>query len=262
MPRRTTQSRRVRRKNTLKKLFCVLSGSALIVVVTCTSVLAADFWEAKPFMTWSDKELQQLLADSPWSRTLTIVVNSPGRGGNLGEADIFGGGGRSGTDFGPGDAGNDAARGVGVGGRSGNLSLPPQLKLAITWRSALPMKHGLVRSQAGANGVVSAEARGLLERREEAYILSVEGVPLAFSRAAAAIKAQTFLRRDKKEPIPAADLVIQTLPGSIVLVIAFPKADAITLDDKDVEFTTRLGTIDVKRKFPLKSMVYHGQLEL
>jgi len=231
------------------------------IAVLGTIVLAAEFWDTKPFLTWSDKELQQLLADSPWSRTLTIVINTAGRGGNLGEADVFGGG-RSGSEFGAGDAASDAARGVGAGGRSGNLSLPPQLKLAITWRSALPMKQALVRSQAGVNGAVSAEARGLLDRREEAYILSLEGVPLAFARAAAGFKAQSFLKRDKRDPIAASDLVVQPLKDSLVLVFAFPKAGAITLDDKDIEFTTRLGTIEVKKKFPLKSMVFNGQLEL
>ena len=48
----------------------------------------------------------------------------------------------------------------------------------------------------------------------------------------------------------------------IVVVFAFPKTDAILLEDKDVELVTKLGQYDVKRKFNLKDMVFHGKLEL
>ena len=42
----------------------------------------------------------------------------------------------------------------------------------------------------------------------------------------------------------------------------FPKTDAITLDDRDVEFVTKLSGIDVKKKFKLKDMVFDDQLAL
>ena len=38
--------------------------------------------------------------------------------------------------------------------------------------------------------------------------------------------------------------------------------DVITLDDKDVEFVTKLGGVDVKKKFKLADMVFGDQLAL
>lgn len=42
----------------------------------------------------------------------------------------------------------------------------------------------------------------------------------------------------------------------------FPKSDAITLDDKEVEFVTTLGGSEIKKKFTLKDMVLGDQLVL
>ena len=87
----------------------------------------ADFWETKPFATWSDAELQQMLSDSPWARKITVA---------------------------------DPAA---------------PIQALISWRSALPMKQGLIRSQIGATGTLSAEAKALLDRKELAYVVTVDG---------------------------------------------------------------------------------------
>ena len=46
------------------------------------------------------------------------------------------------------------------------------------------------------------------------------------------------------------------------LVFYFPRTDAITLEDKEVEFRLEYGRLKIKRKFKLKKMVYNGELEL
>ena len=50
--------------------------------------------------------------------------------------------------------------------------------------------------------------------------------------------------------------------NGLLLVFAFPKTDPITLEDKQVELFTKLGQIEIKKKFNLKLMVFHGKLEL
>ena len=42
----------------------------------------------------------------------------------------------------------------------------------------------------------------------------------------------------------------------------FPKTDAITLDDRDVEVITRLGNADAKKTFKLADMVFGDKLAL
>jgi hypothetical protein len=55
-----------------------------------------------------------------------------------------------------------------------------------------------------------------------------------------------------------AETVVQRTAAVLGVVFAFPKTDAITLEDKDVEFVTKLGQVEIKEKFNLKDMVYHG----
>ncbi len=248
-----------------------LVGAAGLWVLACTVVLASDFWETKPFTDWSDKELQQLMSDSPWSRrvnVVNVVPSAPGRGGGLGESEAFGGaggggrvGGGAGTVLG-GEPAETAARGAGGGGRAAGPATPQQLKLTVSWRSSLPMKQALVRSQVGIDRPIPPDSQLLLERREEFYIVSVSGLPLSYSRATGTLKTETFLQREHNAPISPSSTIIQPVKDTLMLVFAFPRTDAITLKDKDVEFVTKLGQIEIKKKFNLKSMVFHGELEL
>ncbi len=76
----------------------------LMLALGVTALLAADFWKAKKFTEWSDKEVQKMLDDSPWAHKDALAMQGgggmPGGGG--------GGGGRRG------------------GGRGGMSFLPPQ----------------------------------------------------------------------------------------------------------------------------------------
>jgi hypothetical protein len=47
------------------------------------------------------------------------------------------------------------------------------------------------------------------------------------------------------------------------LFLFFPHGNSpIQLADKEVTFTTRIGPMELKAKFALKEMLYHGQLAL
>lgn len=128
------------------------------------------------------------------------------------------------------------------GGRGGpGLRVPPQFKVVISWRSALPMKQALVRGQIGAGGAVPAETQQLLERAE----------PMKNKPPIAVVDMGS-------QPAPASQLA----PASLVVVFGFPKTDAIMVEDKEVEFVTSLGLTDIKKKFNLANMKFHGQLEL
>jgi hypothetical protein len=241
-----------------RKLLGIIMAWGLVGAV----LVAADFWETKPFTMWSAEEMQKVLTDSPWSRTVNVVVVSPP-----------GGGGLDGTEGAGGRVGGRGGGGAGVegdgGGRGGpGLRVPPQFKVVISWRSALPMKQALVRGQIGVGGAVPAETQQLLERPEPMYVVTVVGVPARYARTINDMKAQTFLKRKNKPPLAVMDMgsqqapPSQQTPASLVVVFGFPKTDAITVEDKEVEFVTSLGLTDIKKKFNLSEMKFHGQLEL
>ena len=51
-------------------------------------------------------------------------------------------------------------------------------------------------------------------------------------------------------------------PKGVDIFFLFPKTEAITLDDKEVEFVAKLGRIEIRRKFKLKDMMVGEKLEL
>src|SRR5258708_2292180 len=63
------------------------------------------------------------------------------------------------------------------------------------------------------------------------------------------------------DPIEAGS--VQRIPGEKGSVaFFFPKTSAITLEDKEVEFVSKVARIEVRRKFKLKDMVVGDKLEL
>ncbi len=53
--------------------------ATLISFLSLTSLLAADFWDQKPYNEWTQKECERILADSPWAYPYAITgVSIPG----------------------------------------------------------------------------------------------------------------------------------------------------------------------------------------
>ena len=48
----------------------------------------------------------------------------------------------------------------------------------------------------------------------------------------------------------------------MALLYLFPRDDAITLEDEEIEFVTEVAGTSIKRKFELDDMVVNGRLEL
>jgi hypothetical protein len=230
-------------------------GSALALSLYVVVGLAATgVWETKPFTEWTDKEIQVVLTDSPWAGK-----------GNLTHA-------RAGGSVGP----------------------VPDWKITVAWRTALPIRQALIRQQIGLGGKVMQDHQAILSAVDERYIIAVEGLPGMYAGMIEAIGAQTMLERDGKSPIMATQGVAQLFdkngksmeqlparggrPGAsgggraggagvgdgstATLIFGFPKSDPITAADKDVEFTSTIGTYHLKHKFRLKDMLLSGEPSL
>jgi hypothetical protein len=242
-----------------------LSLAALWVAVGI-SVAAADFWEDKPFRSWSGKDVEKMLTDSPWADEVAVSLpprlrqsQGGGRGGGFSVAGPGGGGG-------------------GGGGGRNRFPGPRRVRMAVSWRSALPVKQALLREQIGEVDELSAENEEYLERDTGFYVIGVLGVPAQFARIPTdEIRLESFLKPKDKEPIPADDVLFQraedglllVMPGreqergvSAILLVAFSKINPLILEDQEVEFIAKLGDFSIKKKFKLKDMVLQGELAL
>lgn len=223
---------------------------------------AADFWETKKFTDWSDKEVERMLRNSPWAQRVDLALRGMGGGPGMGGP----GGGFPGAEGGEGPGMGGPGRGpVGEGGIG--YESPPTIPVYLRWMSALPVKQAVARMRFGAEAGASQEATQYLSREEPAYVIAVEGVPVkGLGASFEELKERAQLRIKGREPIAPADVQGRQMKGIAEVYFFFPKeaqgGHDITLEDKEVEFLLKLRLGDVRRKFPLKKMVYNGKLEL
>ena len=154
-------------------------------LLTGVALVAADFWVEKDFTTWSDKEIQKMLTDSPWAKQVRIIVS-----GSLTE--------------GP-DAQVTIPEIPECGGEQ--FDRIQRTKVTITWSSALPIKQALIRQAIGLDAPIPAEGQQVLDRAEPFYVVTVSELPQAFAWLAGmgdALKSETMLKRKDKAPIAPA----------------------------------------------------------
>ena len=261
------------------------------------SLIAADVWDKKPFTDWSPKEVDHMLTSSPWARETAATLAggggaggmSGGRGGGGRVGGRGGGGGGMGggadVDASMGGAGGGGggmgAGGGGMGGAGGGAAAAPQTMVLVRWQSALPVKQALVRGKFGSEAATAAEAKSVLANEEAYYVIAVEklprmgmGRPGAEGRGAEGkgpegpermrqmLARSTSLVRKGKEPIKPDDVKMAMAEKTMTVYFIFPRTEAITLEDKEVEFNTKLGPLEIKRKFKLQDMVFAGKLAL
>jgi hypothetical protein len=271
------------------------AGLALFVAIG----YGADFWEKKKFAEWTTKDADKMLKDSPWAQRVEVPIGGgggPAMGGGGGGGRRGGGGGMPGGGGGgmPGGGGGDIEGGGGGGGRGGGGfggggdGPRPTMSLMVRWQTALPVRQAVAKIRFGDEAATAPQARQMLERQENAYIIGLIGLPPMMLRGGRTegkggeakqggregggagigerMKQAVQLKRKDREPLRPVNVqgeMDQTTQRANVYLV-FPKdgANEITLEDKEIEFEMKLGMMELKRKFKLKDMVYEGKLEL
>jgi hypothetical protein len=230
----------------LKKIL----GIAIVVALAGAVAWADDFWDEKSFLEWDNKELRKMMTDSPWAKKAQVKVS---RGGDFAIAPTSGSvSSRNMTDPGSGGGGSF--------GRGGGT---PRIDLFVMWQSAQPLKKAIVKSQVGNSNDVSAEQQQYLDREEEHYVVVLGSVPPDFARAfenLEGIEEKISLDRKGKEKIFIQEIRVQTMAGEVHFL--FPRTEAITVEDKDIELNVDMDGLRFKKKFSLKDMVVDGKLEI
>jgi hypothetical protein len=219
---------------------------APLLLLFALTLFAADFWQNKPFTEWSDKDVQKMLNASPWAKR-TAVETGPPR-----IVDPSGGGGRG--------RGNAGALGDGGNGSEVPDTAPPSIPVVIRWQTALPMKQALARIRFGAEAGTSDEARKFIERQDSNYVIGLSGLPPGI--AAGDVKEKTTLAVKGKSPLQPMEVQFAPRERFTDVFMTFPRTAPFTLDDKEVEFSSKIGPLSIRYKFRLKDMVFNGKLEL
>ena len=250
----------------------MLKKISVLVPLLALCVWAADFWTAKPFTEWNDKEVNKIISDSPWAQKVTI---SAGFGGGPGIAESAGGGrggrggGGGGGGRGGGPQGDAATADPGIDGGGGGFGggAPGAVTVTLLWQTALPVKQALAKRKFGAEAGTSPDAKAAIERVDQVYVLTLSGVPgnlLAATQGdkKAALLAATTVTATGKPPLQAADLQASGGRGGGTVSFLFPKTATFTPEDNEIEFSTKFDKTPIKKKFKLKDMVVNGKVEM
>ena len=236
----------------------------------CFALLAArkDFWNSQDPAAWTNDEKQIVLFDSPWAQAGVVRMETEKRVTGLG----YGRNGRLGGDM------PDTRPGVPAGGVQsvpiGEKIPPPpkpdknplQFRVLARWESAQP-----VRLAGGPEIPVVPELAG------EYYVIRLRGLPLMPppkvkpGEIAAnpnegilqAIKQGSRLERKDKPAIPCAHLFTGSGDAAMEVLLFFPHGtDPITPSDKLVTLESVFNLFHLSIRFPLKEMMYKGELAL
>jgi hypothetical protein len=250
-----------------------------------------EFWETKPSSEWNANEVDRMITKSPWAKEAEITAGNrrggtgnggsgrsrgglgfpgggigfPGGGGGVGYP---GGGNRGGY---PGGGGYPRGGGGYPGGNDPGSGGQRLYSATVRWESALPVQEALRLNASdekpnpdfekyyvialigdlpsGRRGVNDENSdddrRGQADRRIEEF------------------KDYTSLER-KDGPLHLEKVEEGSRTGSRGpgFYFYFSRKEEISMDDKQVAFSTKVGATEIKANFTLKDMLYHGKLAL
>ena len=217
---------------------------------------AADFWNRKPVGEWTSAEIVQLLAASPWARTLNIAVAVGGIAAGAANPALQSGQRDPSTSAGgaPPPPLEDRKR------RSG----PARGSVVVRWESAPPVRDAL-RTR-------------LPEEFADHYVISVEGIDtsmlvrpnsrdgeapdLSPEEQASRLKDGARLAVKGRDSLPAG--VIDAI-GRVRRTWRFGFAREllpISASDRDLVFSIKAGGVRFQVDFKVQDMRYKGTLAL
>jgi hypothetical protein len=205
-----------------------------------------NYWESRPYADWNEKEVDKLLKDSPWTKS--VLLNTGPEGASA----------------------SGRGRGGGDEMGTGNTSLPkPTSRLVVTWL-ARPIREAMARR------LMLTEPAGSKERIEKLLAPNTQFLALLVTgwtlgrqadrdAALASFKKETVLVKKNKEKIFLADTVFPQKREDPLYLRFAREADGkpvLTLADQEVTLVIRVGEDTYRIKFRLADMRIGDKLEL
>lgn len=208
----------------------------------------SDFWDKQEPSEWSPEQRTQLITDSPWAKQVRADAGRAQQEGppvtdSRGPVPM-----RM-----PGSVNIDGARGRGR--HAGNL---PSFQGIVRWESAKP--------------VLTALKKTLPAELTDHYVIGVSGFPFGLPNSQSDestdtrlddLKQITTLRAKGKDPAQAGVVIRSSDSDGPLLLFGFSRdVIELTSSDKNAEFETQLGPLEISAKFELKQMRYRDELAL
>jgi hypothetical protein len=230
-----------------KRVMRNMKAFAILWAVLAAAASAAEVWDTKPFMEWSPKDVDKVLTDSPWAGKATMTHERIGA----------------------------------------NLGPVPEWNLIVSVRSATPVRMAVARQQLAAGVPASPDLEKNLLASYPRYAIAIAKIPQSLRGDLPKSAQMTVLKVKGKELMANAGVVQlldkegrevepppargpQPRPGggfgndpsgiTATMILEFPKDDAATASDGEVEVSTIIGGYKIRKTFKLKDMMFKGAL--
>jgi hypothetical protein len=224
-----------------------------LLLAACFVALADDpSWKNKPVEQWSQEDAKQVLADSPWAKSVALQrVRDLSPDERLAGGDM-----RAGIGKGVGFSG------IGLLGASRQAealarahSKPDPGEVVVRWESAGPVR-------AAEQKLGDAAAPAVDSKNYYAIVVCDVPTPTRWNLARE-LRGIAALKRDKKKDLkPTRVVILRSVDGRATLVYLFRRSVEITKKDVYVEFAAQIGRLFVSQRFSCQEMQIRGQLEL
>ncbi|HUJ32255.1 MAG TPA: hypothetical protein VLY23_13305 [Candidatus Acidoferrum sp.] len=250
-------------------------GSFAVLAVAALVWASSDPWKDKPYQQWDQKDVQHVLSNSPWAKTVQVDAKSSGadlqasqgglpQGSSAGGGSMGGGGGRPGGGGGGMGGSQPPEAGGGAGGSDMGGGVP-QIVLSVRWLSSRTMREAFLRGAVLSGSMKEEDAEKQAAQPVDTYQVIIAGPNMTPFRSIEenAIKEKATLTTKKdKQKIEAAKVDIQRSPdGQTIrsIVIFFPKKSAtgeatIAADEKGAEFSLAVAGVSIKTGFDFSKM--------
>ena len=237
--------------------------TAWIIAGSAALLFAADpAWKTKPVPNWTADDAREVLANSPWSRTVLAHIARRQTEDQLRE------GGQMGQPKGLGyDQVDDKRARPPLPTSLPDLVRPDPrppvredgqtIRLTLRWESALPVRVAELKTGEPAPPTLSTQG----------YSLAVYGVPGDSLKGdpkslGDPLKSLAALKREGKKDVKPSSVEVFQLEKGVVVVYMFPLSTEISKKDGPFLFTANIGRIAISQSFNPEEMEFQGKLEL
>jgi len=231
------------------------------------SLWAVEVRKTKKYTEWTESEVGQILSHSPWVNTEAVRADISVS--NDVPSSKVPAGVRAGRQPDQNTSGNSKDLWSCSAGNVGSSRQPEQdtstLSYTVMWYSATPVRQAIARRASLRNLATEEQLKQFLQPVGDVCLIAVSGdiQQLLMQANQADVLKRTYLQVRGKDKIFATNFKSPS-SASLPAIYEFPRniqgAPIFTENDKDVVFSSDLGTIRIESCFIPKKMIFEDKL--
>ena len=244
------------------------AGWAAILLCTAWAWAGSEPWKSKPYQQWDDKDIQQILTDSPWVRTASVEAGWKSASASMDQPSP--GMNSEGGMAGHSSSSNPASR---MGDDAGPMPVQsqPMAQFMVFWMSSKTMRAAMAQREVLHSGKTVAEAQQYVDAPQTEFQIVIQGrdmTPfLRFNEKYYATNSYLLAKKSNEKVFPTHVEYQRTPDGNSVYAVIFsfakklPSGQPLILpQEKSIEFSCKVEGSDMKVRFePQKMQNQNGE---